>query len=64
MRPLTDFEKDVLRSATGETRPGLVWGAAMAEAAASLRSAGLFEGAYRLTPAGRAMAEKLRSEKP
>lgn len=54
MSDLAPFQVEVLRVLAGEEVPGFVWGAAVTEAAESLKEAGLAAGRYHITAEGRA----------
>lgn len=54
-----EFEVQILRTLNGEEVPGLVAGAAMWEAARSLRGMGLAQGTYYITQAGKDYLAKL-----
>jgi hypothetical protein len=63
-KPISDYERDLLRHLNGEDVPGLSWGAAMGAAIEFLRSDGLVEGYtdIRITDAGRAAIAAAKGE--
>lgn len=61
---LTPLEIDVLRTMNGEDVPGMIAGAAMWEAARSLRAMGYAAGTYHITIAGKAYLAMLDADKP